>query len=351
MKKNVIYLFVILLFASCSNSTDLDFPSSSYNPEEWLIPIEEIRDGGPGRGGIPAIDNPVFIGANANYISDDDLVIGIIKGNEIKAYPHIVMDWHEIVNDNDVGGSPVTINYCPLTGTAFGWDGVVNGQATTFGVSGLLYNSNLILFDRNTGSNWSQLKLECVNGALMGDLPQTISVVETKWGVWKNMFPSTKVLSLNTGFNRDYGQYPYGDYITNNDFLLFNVNPANDALPRKERVYAIIDNTITRAYRFEDFIGGKTIKETFNGKTHLIVGNSDIINAFTLSGPYLDLDFQYNYNDTEEFFSDNEGNKWNIFGEAIEGPRTGEKLTISKSVVSYWFAIAAFYPNPEIYSE
>ena len=100
---------------------------------------------------------------------------------------------------------------------------------------------------------------------------------------------------------------------------------------------------------FDDFINGKTITDTFNNKTYLVVGNGDIINAFRLTGSYLNLEFEYNYNGNEDFFTDNEGNKWNIFGTAISGPRLGEKLLSTKSVVSYWFAIAAFYPDPEIY--
>ncbi|WP_397363734.1 DUF3179 domain-containing protein [Olleya sp. R77988] len=355
MKKYITYTFIILFITSCSKTSEV---SNSNNPnttnnnfQEWLVPLGEIRDGGPGKDGIPSIDTPIFVDANssdANYLDDDDLVIGIVKGSQIKAYPHIVMDWHEVVNDN-FDGFPVTISYCPLTGTAFGWNGIINGQITTFGVSGLLYNTNLILYDRNSDSNWSQLRLQCINGSQISSIPETESVIETTWGVWKNMFPSTKVLSLFTGFNRDYGTYPYGDYITNNDFLLFNVNPTNNTLPSKERVFALIDNNLSKAYRFENFNNGKVVNETFNGNQYLIVGNNNIINAFKLSGSTLGLSFQYNYSNSEEFFIDNEGNKWNIFGKAIQGPRVGQKLTPSKSVVSYWFAIASFYPNPEIY--
>jgi Protein of unknown function (DUF3179) len=360
MKKKLIFTCTILLFISCSNndSSNNNNPdsgnSNTTNPfPEWLIPINEVRDGGPGIDGIPSIDNPVFLDANdinASYLEDEDLIIGVVKGNTIKAYPHIVMDWHEITNDN-IGGFPIIINYCPLTGTAFAWEGFLNNQNKTFGVSGLLYNTNLILYDRETGSKWSQLRLQCVNGPLIGEEPKTISVIETKWGIWKSMFPSTKVLSLFTGFNRDYSTYPYGDYRTNNNFFLFNVNPTNNELPSKERVFAVIDNNISKVYRFNDFVGGKIIKETFNGENYLIVGNYHVINAFKLNGVYSNLDYEYIYSDSEEFFIDNEGNKWNIFGKAITGSRIGERLNPSISVVSYWFAIAAFYPNPAIYSE
>lgn len=374
MKKNVFYLFVLFSFiVSCNgNSVDdgnqsstgttngsdgvTDGTSGGTNENsggytEWSIPIEEVMDGGPGKDGIPSIDNPVFVNADdaaANFLNDDDLVVGIVKNNEARAYPHVILDWHEIVNDR-FNGEFIAINYCPLTGTAFSWNKFPSLEIPTFGVSGLLYNTNLILYDRETDSNWSQLKLQCVNGLLIGDEPMLSDVVETTWGIWKELYPGTKLLSLDTGFNRDYGNYPYGPYITNNDYFLFPVSPMNSSLPNKERIYAIIDNEQSKVYRFSSFTNGNVVKESFQGKEYLIVGNENLINAFQLTGTYSSLEFNYSFNGSEGFFNDNEGNEWSIFGEAISGPRTGETLTDIKSVVSYWFAIAAFYPNPDIY--
>ena len=93
------------------------------------------------------------------------------------------------------------------------------------------------------------------------------------------------------------------------------------------------------------------IRDSFQGKDYLIVGNENIINAFELSGDYANLIFEYDFIDTERFFKDNEGNGWSVFGKAISGPRIGQTLTPTKSVVSFWFAIAAFYPDPVIYTE
>ncbi|AMC11817.1 hypothetical protein Lupro_11305 [Lutibacter profundi] len=365
MVKQVFYFSVLMLFLiSCggnnnilgSDSTDLNNNDNTFDgntSRDWLIPVSEVKDGGPGKDGIPSIDTPKFIDANdanANFLKDEDLVIGIVKNGEIRAYPHKILDWHEIVNDN-FNDDFITINYCPLTGTAFGWNSFADGAKSTFGVSGLLYNTNLILYDRSTSSYWSQLKLKCVNGILIGDEPLLENVVETNWKTWKALYPNTKVLSIDTGFSRDYNNYPYGDYKTNNDFFLFTASPSNDALPNKERVYAILDNDISKVYQFQKFSGGKVIKEVFNGKEYLVVGNENLIYSFELNLSQSNLNYQYDFNNSEIFFKDNEGNKWSIFGEALEGPRVGEKLKISKSVVSFWFAIAAFYPNPEIYTE
>ncbi|MDX5585434.1 MAG: DUF3179 domain-containing protein [Aureibaculum sp.] len=373
MKKNVIKYFLISMLISCqggdseSDPNSLNPTDSSDNIEnenEWLIPLGLVADGGPGQDGVPSIDNPKFIDRtytiNGSLLDDDDLVIGIAKGNDVRAYPHYILDWHEIVNDF-IDGQVVAISYCPLTGTAFGWSGDSNGsRRSTFGTTGLLYKANLILYDRNTNSNWSQLRLDCVNGSLIGSKPILTRIVETNWKTWKALYPNTKVLSTDTGFSRNYTRYPYGSYKTDHDFFIFRAFPSNSNLPNKERVYAIIDGDNSKVYRYENFENGKVIKDEFEGKEILVVGNENLIYSFQMNNSNSHLDFEYDFKEnnpdsgtdnTNVFFKDNEGNKWTIFGEAIDGPRTGEKLMATKSVVSYWFAIAAFYPNPKIYSE
>ena len=287
--------------------------------------------------------------ASFHLLADEDLVVAVVIGDDIKAYPHAILDWHEIVNDV-IGSDFITLNYCPLTGIAFGWNSMADGANTTFGVSGLLYNTNLILYDRKTGSNWSQLRLQCVNGSLKGDEPQLVNVVETTWKTRRTLYPNTKVLSLNTGFSRNYNNYPYGDYKTNQNFFIFTPSPLNSALPNKERLYAIMDENVAKVYQFQKFSGGKAIKDMFQGKDYLVVGNENIINSFELNASQSSLTFEFSFTNGEQFFKDNEGNKWSVFGKAIEGPRVGGVLKTSKSVVSFWFAIAAFNPNPVIYN-
>jgi len=370
MKNNILILiFSVLLIMSCGGGDEIINPSTNggsntggggnntggggnINPNDWLIPVAEVRDGGPGKDGIPSIDHPRLSSVSevSSAISDDLLVIGIKVGNEVKAYPHFIMDWHEIVNDNleDVF---VAVTYCPLTGTAIGWDRIVNGSGTTFGVSGLLYNSNLIPYDRNTDSNWSQIRLECVNGELIGEKPAIIPLVETTWGVFKSMYPETKILDVgDTGFSINYGFYPYGDYRTNNAQILFPISPWDDRLPAKERVLAIIDNEESKVFRFNSFGQGNVINDVFNGEEILVVGNQDTMVSFGLDDQTSLLNFEYAYNGSETLFKDNEGTEWNIFGEAISGPGTGNKLNPKTSFMGYWFSIGAFYPNTEIYS-
>ncbi|MGI9543245.1 MAG: DUF3179 domain-containing (seleno)protein, partial [Cyclobacteriaceae bacterium] len=120
---------------------------SGGNSNDWLVPSNEVLGGGPGKDGIPALETPEMISvAQATYLRDDDLVIGFRSGIDVRAYSHKVLDWHEIIND-DVNGTAIAVTYCPLTGTAIGWDRNISGGTTTFGVSGLLYNTNLIPYD------------------------------------------------------------------------------------------------------------------------------------------------------------------------------------------------------------
>ena len=359
MKNSVLYSFLLsIVIFGCSSSDDTMEPANSGNSgngqaEVWLIPQVEIHDGGPGKDGIPSIDTPKFVSANDDeiaYLSDSELIVGIVFGGVVRAYPHRILNWHESVNDQ-INSEKINISYCPLTGTAFGWKGMVNSENTTFGVSGLLYNANLILYDRKTDSNWSQLGLQCVNGKRIRDFPEVVQVIETAWGVWKQFYPNTQVMTEDTGFSRDYLLYPYGTYRTNHEYFIFPVNPLNNSLPSKERVFALIDKRRSKAYQFEKFENGLAIKEQFNGKDYLIVGTKEFIVGYLLEGDYVDLDYSYDLNleGNVTIFTDNEGNSWSLNGFALSGPRAGQQLMPSTSVVSYWFAIAAFYPNPEIY--
>ncbi len=354
--KNVFVIACLTLLQACSSSSsseELDPVQGQDNNDptpvssEWGIPKSEVLDGGPGKDGIPALVNPDLTTIqNITYLSENDLVIGIKNGDDVRAYPHAILDWHEIVNDN-LGNVSVAITYCPLTGTGIGWNRVLDGNQTTFGVSGLLYNTNLIPYDRATGSNWSQILNESVNGKLVGEKADLIRLFETDWKTWKSLYPNSRVLSINTGFSRTYGTSPYGDYNTNNDRFLFPV-PKDSRLPSKERVHAIVDGSDAKAYRFSDFTSNNIIRDTYKEKNYLIVGNANFIVSFELIGEQTMFDFEYVHNGSELLVKDNEGNEWNVFGEAVSGSRAGQFLGDSASFMGMWFSIPAFYAT-EIY--
>ena len=329
--------------------------SGSKGQESWTIPRNEVFDGGPGKDGIPSLADPEFITAgDADYLSDQDLVIGFVVGEEARAYPHSILDWHEIVNDH-VAGVNISVTYCPLTGTGIGWNREIDGQITSFGVSGLLYNSNLIPYDRNSNSNWSQIRLDCVNGALKGKEVETFSLVETTWLTWKEMYPSTKVVSTNTGYNRSYGRYPYGGYRTENELLIFPVAHKDERLPGKERVHGILFPGTTRIYTFREFDDGITvINDNLDGRNVVLVGSEEdnfLVSFLNDPGDGTTLSFSAVEDAYPIVMMDGEGNKWDVFGRALEGPRTGSQLGPISSFMGYWFSFVAFYPELSIYGD
>lgn len=330
-----------------------DDNDNNGNDNGWAVSIVDIIDGGPGKDGIPALLNPEFVDVNkANYLSENDLVIGFKHGDVVKAYPHDILDWHEIVNDT-LQSLKVSIIYCPLTGTGMAWNRNFLNNGTTFGVSGLLYNSNIIPYDRETNSNWSQMRLDCINGTYRGSKAILFPVIETKWKTFKEMYPNTKVLSTSTGYARNYGDYPYGNYKEPNSRLLFPVNHSDSRLPNKERVHGIINSEKVIVFRFDLFTGGTRLYEiTHFGKQFVVVGNKEdnfIVSFLAKTESSGKLEFTPIYNSYPLIMKDNEGNIWDVFGEAQEGPRTGEKLITANSLIGYWFSFVAFYPYPEIF--
>ena len=353
-KISIFWSFAIVLFISCSKQT---LPQQSA---DWTIPADEILDGGPGKDGIPSVDNPNFASvAETSYLSDNDLVVGFKSGNLIRVYPHQILDWHEIVND-EIGDVGLAVTYCPLTGTAIGWDRMIEGEQTSFGVSGLLYNTNLIPYDRKTDSNWSQMRLDCVNGSLEGQQIKTHHVIETTWATFKAMFPEAEVMTTQTGISREYGTYPYfnsaGQDYRVDDWLLFNVTPFDDRLPNKERVLGVINEREAKVYRFSSFAEEtvNVLQDNYGGKDLVIVGSQEknFLAAFqSITEDGSSLEFEAIQNGGTAIMQDNEGNKWNLFGEAVEGDRLGQKLQKVESYLGYWVAWGSFYPDTEIYEE
>lgn len=356
------FLVILFLMPACSKNDSNpagNFPDgiNNQNPDEWLIPTTSVYDGGPGKDGIPSIDSPRFSSPSDteefDFLRFFDWVIGVKVGEDVRAYPHFVLDWHEIVND-EVGGLPLSITYCPLTGTAIGWERTLNGEVTTFGVSGLLYNTNLMPYDRASNSTWSQMLQTCVNGPKIGTEIKTYPLIETTWGHWKEMYPDSKVLNTNTGFFRSYGTYPYDDYKVNNDLLFFPVENEDDRLEVKERGLGVVVDAQSRFYRFQDFSDNDVVvfNDELNGKSIVVVG-SNSRNFLVAYNRTIEDGVILSFSPVEKsghiIMKDQMGNKWTIFGEAVEGPYNGKTLSPLNSYLGMWFAWAAFHPDIEIF--
>jgi len=358
------YRFILVISAIGLSVAACETTNSTNNIEdgEWLIPVNQIVDGGPGRDGIPSIDDPAFAPVDqTTYVLDERRVIGVKIGDEVKAYPHQVMDWHEIVND-EVAGVHLAVTYCPLTNTAIGWNREIDGTVSEFGVSGLLFRNNLIPFDRRSDSEWSQMQMRSVHGPNRGKQIKTIDLVETKWTTWKEMYPDSRVLTTETGFTRPYGGFePYGrNYLTDDDQILFPINNRDDRLGEKERVHGIIGaSEISETSPVKVYViskmgqGVNVIHDQFEGINFVVVGSTelDFMASFERSLPDgTTLTFEPVQNELPVVMEDQEGNRWNIFGNAVSGPRSGTQLSPTNSYTGFWFAWADFYPGLEIFA-
>lgn len=357
MNASPYFLTALLVCFGCDND-----PGGNPGPRrgngtpvstDWTIPADKVFDGGPGKDGIPSIDSPQFeeTSSQDQLYSDDELMVVIRIGTTVRAYPHDILDWHEIVNDkiNDVA---FALNYCPLTGTAMAWNRVINGVETTFGVSGLLYNTNLIPYDRRSDSEWSQLLMRGVRGQNADLDAELIPVVETTYGKFKEIWANGVVMSQETGFSRNYADYPYGDYRTDNSLLYFPVDPYSSDLDAKEIVLGVRFDEKVKAYRFYSFEGSvKVINDVFEGEEIVVAGSKEdnLLVAFGRKlpdGTVLDLT---PLSSLPAIMQDADNNIWDVFGECISGPRQGEQLPVLNSLQGFWFSFGAFYPDPEIY--
>ena len=248
-------------------------------PRAQGIPESEILSGGPGKDGIPSIDEPKFVSvAEATFLTEKDFGIGIAYEGGTRFYPYQILVWHEIVNDVLPSSEelPVAVTYCPLCRTGVVYDRNVDGEVMEFGVSGKLWKSNLLMYNRGSlqdESLWSQVLGEAVTGPHTGTRLEIVSSNTVQFGDWAKKHPNTQVLSLDTGANRSYGVDPYGDYYTSLE-VSFGATFDDERLHPKEYVLGIESEGKFKAY-VADVLPVGTTQDTFAGKTVTIL-KSDI---------------------------------------------------------------------------
>ncbi len=205
--------------------------------EMHSVPFDEFLSGGPSKDGIPAIDAPQFVSVNdAGFLRPREPVILLDVEGDVRAYPIQILIWHEIVND-EVGGLPVTVTFCPLCNTAIAFDRRSNGRVLDFGTTGNLRNSDLVMYDRQTESWWQQFSGEAIVGELTGTKLTQLPARIVSWEAFERDHPRGKVLSRATGHSRSYGSNPYAGYddVSSPPFFV-TANGDDDRLPPKERV-------------------------------------------------------------------------------------------------------------------
>ncbi|MGI9371432.1 MAG: DUF3179 domain-containing protein [Hyphomicrobiales bacterium] len=301
------------------------------------IRLEEITWGGVPVDGIPSLDNPKLIAAGeANYLRDDDLVFGVEINGDARAYPLRIMGWHEMFNDV-IGDVPVALAYCTLCGAGILFETKVEGRDKpfVFGSSGFLYRSNKLMFDRETDSLWNQFTGKPVAGPLVksGIELKIRPVVITSWKKWLAQNPKTKVLSLETGHNRDYGSgVVYKDYFASPD-LMFPVNVRDESrVKRKDYVFGIRAFNAAKAWPLNSFAEKRVVNDKIGDRNLVLVGDASTrtVRAYERG----DREFK----ETKDLSKLNgPGGTWQVEEEILVGP-AGEKLPRVAGHISYWFA-------------
>jgi hypothetical protein len=338
-------------------------PDTSHGPNDpelvrgALIDRFSLIDAGPGPDGIPPLELPNYLqDASSVNLASNELVVGVKIGDDVRAFPHNILNWHEVVNDQfTIDGSleRATLNYCPLTGSAMLWRSLGESEDKTWGTSGVLYNSNLVMYDRETQSFWSQMLEQAITGDLVKEIPDRLQVVETTWATWKAMYPETRVLSENTGFSRDYSAYPYGSF-REDQSLLFPVDNSGDRrLHRKERVLGINVGDHSKVYPISALASGVEVINERVGDMDVVVAGSFGSNFAVIYNRELEdctvMQFEAVQNRLPVVMQDNEGNEWDLFGVAVSGDRAGQRLQKTNSYIAYFYAWAAFFPGAEIH--
>jgi hypothetical protein len=334
------------------------------NWSKHTIDYDELLSGGPPRDGIPSIDRPKFVSAGeaADWLADNEPVIALEIEGDARSYPLQILTWHEIVNDV-VGGVPVIVTFCPLCNAAITFDRRVGGQVYEFGTSGLLRNSDLVMYDRTTESLWQQLTGEAIVGDMVGRRLKFLSSSLVSFDDFRQAYPRGKVLSRDTGHNRDYGRNPYTGYDrADQSPFLFDGEQDGRLLPMERVVTVSLEgvdvayplSVLSEVHVVEDSPGGVDlvvwhVPGTSSALDTASIAQGQDVGAAGVFRPTLDgrkLSFHF----MDGAFVDEEtGSTWNVLGQAIAGPLAGESLTPVVHGNHFWFAWAAFKPETVIY--
>ena len=333
-----------------------DFPPPLVDPGA-------IISGGPPPDGIPPLDAPVFISVldNLDLLPPDEPVVAIEIDGDARAYPVRIMIWHEIVNDT-VGGVPVSVTYCPLCNSAVSYVRRIDGVETTFGTSGRLFASALVMYDRATESLWTHFDGTAVVGVLAGRELEVVASPLMSWDAFRSSYPDGRVLDeTETGFNRNYGVNPYVGY-DNPDAVPFLFRGDVDARERAmQRVIGIELDEATTAVSLEVVAGtGPSATPLELAGARLVIlwepGQATALESRDIDGGR-DVGstgvYRSSVDGTPLTFTvdgdtivDNEtGSTWNIAGVAIDGALAGSSLERVPHLDTFWFAWSTYQPD------
>ncbi len=303
------------------------------------------------RDAIPPIDNPPYDRAEAGvWLNPDDLILGYVDSeDQAYAYPARILDLHEIVND-ELGGQPVLISYCPLCRSGIVYDRVLDGQLLSFGNTSALYESDLVMFDRETLSYWFQVGGEAIVGELTGKRLTPLPSITTTWSQWLNLHPDTLVLSRDLGFGRVYdrdGTSNLEELLNAGTFPFPVTNAAKDGrLEPAALVLGVETGDSRRAYAFDD-IGHYAINDTLDGTDIVVMGREGTLAAaFIAEADGQQLTFESR---NGSFVDRETGSEWSLTGEALSGELAGAQLDLLAVRTAFWFSYASAFPDVDLY--
>lgn len=357
-------LIIIFLFA-VEQVYSQGLPGFSTDFENRSIELDELIDGGPGKDGIPSIDKPKFVSQKEaeDWVRGQEPVIALEINGEARAYPIQILMWHEIVND-ELGGVPVSVTFCPLCYSAIVFDRRIDGETHDFGVSGLLRHSDMIMFDRKTESLWQQFSGEALVGEYTGEFLTIVPSQLISFEQFQNAYPDAPVLSRNTGHQRNYGENPYAGYddINKRPFLMDEAD-LSDKLPPMEKIIGVRLENEQIGYRYSITSEKKVLNDTVSDNPFVIFHLDGMASALDnraihqsrddgatgvfsriLNGKT--LDFIYENGTVKDRQTNSE---WNITGRAVSGPMEGEQLETMTYGDYFAFAWMVFYPNTKIF--
>jgi hypothetical protein len=328
---------------------------------------------------IPSIDTPSFESASQadRWLQDDDLVLTVIHQNIVKAYPIPILNWHEIVNDQS-GDLPVTITFCPLCHSGIVFERpTIDGKLETFGTSGRLYQSDLVMYDRVTGSFWSQIEGQPLVGPLVGRFGhlKQIPAGLTSWGAWKHAHPRTLVLARPlesetdipglrrylqdnhirnpwAPFQRDYTDNPYENYVKS-DHDTFGTPLKDERLRAKAIISGLVIGGQAKAYLKEAVARVGLLNDVIDGTPVLVLWDprtKDVVFfARTMVGQDQPLEFT---RQGEGLIDGATQTLWTWDGEALSGPLAVRHARLERliGITAFWFAWTAFHPGTELYA-
>ncbi len=344
---------------------------------EWgirIVDLDELSQGAI-RDAIPALSGPLYVtlAEASTYYDDAEPLVQVNVNGDVRGYPLEILTWHEIVNDV-VGGMPVAVTFCPLCNTAIAFESQIGETVYRFGVSGLLRNSDLVMYDRNTESLWQQSSGRAMVGRMVGARLPYLAASVVSLGQLRDAYPDALVLSRETGWERAYGQNPYRGYDDPQRggpySPFFDLDSIDPRLPSVERVVAIEGPSgAAIAYAWSLLEQQRVLHDTFDGIDLVVfwtpgarsaldaslIADARAVGATAVFETGLDgvaHRFRANPDDPSgrTFVDQRTGSVWDIFGRAIAGQLSGAQLTRVIHSDHFWFAWQAFHPDTALAS-